>query len=186
MLGVSFSGELAYEIHVPNESLHAAYVALRKAGEAYGMMLFGSRAVESMRMEKGFLHWKSDILTEFDPFETGLERFVKLGKGDFIGKDALEKRMVAGQQHKLVTLIIDAKHAPAHGGASVRLDGRIIGTVTSGDWGHRVDKNLAYAFIKPELSQVGTTMTVDIIGEAFAAEVIESGPYDPEYSRIRS
>ena len=132
------------------------------------------------------MHWKSDILTEFDPFETGLERFVKLNKGDFIGKDALEKLMVAGQQHKLVTLVIDAKHAPAHGGASVRLDGRIIGTVTSGDWGHRVDKNLAYAFIEPEFSQVGTTMTVDIIGEAFTAEVIESGPYDPEYSRIRS
>ena len=186
VLGVSFSGELAYEIHISNESLHAAYVALRKAGEAYGMTLFGSRAVESMRMEKGFLHWKSDILTEFDPFETGLERFVKLNKGDFIGKDALEKRMVAGQQHKLVTLIIDAKHAPAHGGASVRLDRRIIGTVTSGDWGHRVDKNLAYAFIEPEFSQVGTTMAVDIIGEALAAEVIESGPYDPDYSRIRS
>jgi dimethylglycine dehydrogenase len=71
VLGVSFSGELAYEIHVPNESLHAAYVALRKAGEAYGMTLFGSRAVESMRMEKGFLHWKSDILTEFDPLKLG-------------------------------------------------------------------------------------------------------------------
>ena len=66
MLGVSFSGELAYEIHVPNNALYAAYLALRKAGEAHGLKLFGARAVESMRMEKGFMHWKADLLTEFD------------------------------------------------------------------------------------------------------------------------
>ena len=89
VMGVSFSGELAYEIHIPNESLHAAYLALRKAGEPHGLQLFGSRAVESMRLEKGFLHWKADILTEFDPFETGLDRFVNLEKGDFVGKSAL-------------------------------------------------------------------------------------------------
>ncbi|HAR51121.1 MAG TPA: FAD-dependent oxidoreductase, partial [Roseovarius nubinhibens] len=76
VMNVSFSGELAYEIHVPNASLYAAYQALRAAGEAHGLRLFGARAVESMRMEKGFLHWKADLLTEFDPFETGLDRFV--------------------------------------------------------------------------------------------------------------
>ena len=75
-MAVSFSGELAYEIHLPNNQLYAGYLALREAGEAHGLKLFGARAVESMRMEKGYLHWKSDILTEFDPFETGLERFV--------------------------------------------------------------------------------------------------------------
>ena len=68
-MSVSFSGELAYEVHVPNESLYAAYLALTEAGEEFGIKLFGSRAVESMRMEKGFLGWKSDLITEFDPFE---------------------------------------------------------------------------------------------------------------------
>ena len=71
VMGVSFSGELAYEIHVPNASLYAAYLALREAGEAHGLKLFGARAVNSMRMEKGFLHWKADLITEFDPFENG-------------------------------------------------------------------------------------------------------------------
>ena len=71
VMSVSFSGELAYEVHVPNESLYAAYLALTEAGEEFGIKLFGSRAVESMRMEKGFLGWKSDLITEFDPFETG-------------------------------------------------------------------------------------------------------------------
>ena len=185
MLGVSFSGELAYEIHIPNESLHAAYLALRKAGEAHGLRLFGSRAVESMRMEKGFLHWKADILTEFDPFETGLDRFVKLDK-DFIGKEALLKRKEAGPGRKLVSLAIDARHAPARGGASVRTGGKIIGTVSSADWGHRTGLNLAYAFMDPAFAAPGTEVSVDILGEAFAARIIESGPYDPDHSRMRA
>jgi dimethylglycine dehydrogenase len=162
VLGVSFSGELAYEIHVPNENLHAAYAALRTAGEPHGLQLFGSRAVESMRLEKGFLHWKADILTEFDPFETGLDRFVKLDKPDFIGKDALTKRHAAGPSRKLVTLTVDTKDAPAHGGASVGVEGRIIGTITSGDWGHRTGLNLAYAFVEPAYAVPDTDVTVDI------------------------
>ncbi|MEO0677156.1 MAG: glycine cleavage T C-terminal barrel domain-containing protein, partial [Pseudomonadota bacterium] len=184
VLGVSFSGELAYEIHVPNESLMAAYSALRQAGEAHGLRLFGSRAVESMRMEKGFLHWKSDILTEFDPFETGLDRFVKMEK-DFVGKGALEARMAAGPQKRLVTLALESQTAPAHGGASVR-NGKIVGTVTSADWGHRVGMNLAYAFVDPAHAEPETQLTVDVIGEAVPAQVIPMGPYDPSYSRMRA
>jgi dimethylglycine dehydrogenase len=186
VLGISFSGELAYEVHVPNESLQAAYVALRKAGEVHGLRLFGSRAIDSMRLEKGFLHWKTDILTEFDPFETGLDRFVKLDKSDFIGKAALLKRVEAGPQRRLVTLFVDTKNAPAHGGASVRADGRIVGTVTSGDWGHRTASNLAYAFMDPKFSTPETEVTVDVIGMPTLARVIESGPYDPDYDRMRA
>jgi len=78
VMAVSFSGERAYEIHVPSASLYAAYTALRDAGASHGFKLFGALAVESMRLEKGYLHWKTDILTEFDPFETGLQRFVKV------------------------------------------------------------------------------------------------------------
>ncbi|MEP2706872.1 MAG: FAD-dependent oxidoreductase [Roseibium sp.] len=186
VLAISFSGELAYEVHVPNENLHAAYVALRKAGEAHDLSLFGARAVDTMRLEKGFLHWKADILTEFDPFETGLDRFVKMDKPDFIGKAALLKRIKVGPQRRLVTLVVDTKEAPAHGGASVRASGRIVGTVTSGDWGHRTGLNLAYAFVKQGLATPETEMTVDIIGVPTLARVIESGPFDPNYDRMRA
>ncbi|MEM1342371.1 MAG: aminomethyltransferase family protein, partial [Pseudomonadota bacterium] len=186
VLGVSFSGELAYEIHVPNASLYAAYLALREAGEAHGLKLFGARAVESMRMEKGFLHWKSDLLTEFDPFETGLDRFVKLGKGDFVGKAALQQRHNIGPSKRLVTLKVAADHAPAHGGASL-MDGKtVVGTVTSGDWGHRVGLNLAYAFVKPELADVGQVMELDLCGDLVPTEVIAPSPYDPDFARLRS
>ena len=148
------------------------------------MKLFGSRAVESMRMEKGFLAWKSDLLTEFDPYETGLERFVNLSKDNFIGKKALQKRINNGLNQKLVCLQVACKHAPAYGGASLMEDGKVVGTITSGDWGHRVNLNLAYAFVNPEKSKEGTQMHLDLLGEVVEVEVIPFGPYDKTYSRI--
>ena len=185
VMGVSFSGELAYEIHIPNNQLYAAWLALRRAGEAHGLRLFGARAVESMRLEKGFLHWKSDLLTEFDPFETGLARFVTLDKPEFIGKPALETRRTQGPRKRLVTLDIDNSNAPAHPGASVMLNDRVVGTVTSGAWGHRTGKNLAYAFIAPDLAQPGTAIEIDIIGRLTPARVIPPSPYDPDMTRPR-
>ncbi|MBD8877188.1 GcvT family protein [Roseibium polysiphoniae] len=186
VLGVSFSGELAYEIHVPNENLAAAYTALRKAGEQHGLQLFGARAVDSMRLEKGFLHWKVDLLTEFDPFETGLDRFVTLDKGDFIGREALMQRIDAGPKRKLVTLAIDASDAPAHAGASVKTADGIVGTVTSAGWGHRTGLNLAYAFVTPSSSEEGQELTVDILGQSLPARVIAFAPYDPKHERMRA
>jgi dimethylglycine dehydrogenase len=186
VMGVSFSGELAYELHIPNASLYAAYLALRDAGNAHGLKLFGARAVDAMRMEKGFLHWKADLLTEFDPFETGLDRFVKIDKGDFIGKPALVARQAAGLRKKLVTLKIDATHAPAHGGGSLMQGDNVVGTITSGDWGHRVGMNLAYAFVNPQLAEIGTKMQLDLCGDLVGAQVITPSPYDPSYDRMRS
>ncbi len=186
VMGVSFSGELAYEIHIPNNQLYAAYLALRQAGEAHGLRLFGACAVESMRMEKGFLHWKSDLLTEFDPFETGLDRFVTMDKADFIGKAALEQRQQAGKRSQLVTLAIDSRTAPAHGGASVMRGNQVIGTVTSGEWGHRTGTNLAYAFVDTAHATTGEEYLIDIIGQMTAARIISSGPYDPDMLRMRS
>jgi dimethylglycine dehydrogenase len=186
VMGVSFSGELAYEIHVPNASLYAAWLALRKTGEAFGLKLFGARAVESMRMEKGFLHWKADIITEYDPFETGLERFVKLDKPDFIGREALLKRHAEGPRRKLVTLQLDATHAPAHPGASVMDEDEVVGTVTSGAWGHRTGLNLAYAIVSPALSAAGSATTVDVLGDLVSATVIPASLYDPDFARMRA
>ncbi|WP_422049415.1 GcvT family protein [Shimia sp.] len=185
-MSVSFSGELAYELHVPNNQLYAAYLALRKAGEAHGLSLFGSRAVEAMRLEKGYLHWKAEILTEFDPFEAGLARFVTLDKGAFVGRDALLARQAEGPQRRLVTLKIDTDALPARGGASLMVGGKIVGTVTSGAWGHRVGMNLAMAYVLPELAEVGTRMQADLCGGLFDAEVITPSPYDPELTKVRS
>ncbi|MEM7045697.1 MAG: FAD-dependent oxidoreductase [Pseudomonadota bacterium] len=185
VLSVSYSGELAYEIHVPNNQLYAAYLALRKAGEPHGLRLFGSRAIESMRIEKGYLHWKADILTEFDPFETGLARFVQLEKSDFIGKTALIKRQSEGMRRCLVTLKVHSDDRAAHGGASVMQESRVVGTVTSGDWGHRTGLNLAMAFVEPGFADVGTHLRIDMLGDLTDADIIAPCPYDPTFSRVK-
>ena len=186
VMAVSFSGELAYEIHVPNASLYGAYLALREAGEAYGLKLFGALAVDSMRMEKGYLHWKAEILTEFDPFETGLERFVDMGKPDFIGKDALSARQKKDLQKQLVTLRLESKIAAAHGGASLLDQGRVVGTVTSGAFGHRTGLNIAYAFVEPSYAAIGTSVEIDVLGEMVPAQVVEKTLYDAESLLVRS
>ena len=186
VMSVSFSGELAYEIHVPNAQLYAAYLALSEAGKAHGMRLFGARAVESMRLEKGYLHWKSDILTEFDPFETGLARFVDTEKPDFIGKAALQARQADGPKRKLVSLAVDSEDRPAHPGASVMHGDRVVGTITSGDWGHRVGQNLALGFVEPGCAKVGTALHLDLLGDRVDAQVIRGCPYDPEGLRVRA
>jgi dimethylglycine dehydrogenase len=183
-MSVSFSGELAYELHIPNEHLQLAYGILRQAGNAHGMTGFGLYAVESMRLEKGYRHWKADLITEFNPFETGLGRFVDMGK-DFVGKAALERMIESGERRQFVTMVIDTDHAPAHPGTSIRHEGRVIGTVTSAAWGHRVGRNIAMGFVDPEFAGVGTKLGVDITGEIFAAAIAEECLYDPANERVR-
>ena len=137
-----------------------------------------------MRIEKGFLDWKADLLTEFDPFETGLDRFVDLGK-DFVGCEALRARRQRGPKRKRVTLEVASAVAPAHGGASLMSGGAVVGTITSGDWGHRVGKNLAYGFVAPDYAMGGTALTLDLCGALVGATVIDDGPYDPAFSLLR-
>ena len=182
VMSVSFSGELAYEIHVPNAQLYAAYLALRRAGQAHGLRLFGSYAVDSMRLEKGYRHWKADLVTEFTPEESGLERFVKPDKPAFVGKAAL---LTARPKKAYVTLVLDCTHAPAHAGGSIVADGQVVGSVTSASWGHRIGKNLATGFIERRLAALGTRVAVEVIGQPVPAEVVFECLYDPENSLLR-
>ena len=185
IMGISFSGELAYEIHVPLDHLQTVYQTLRDAGDAFGLALFGARAIDSMRLEKGFLHWKGELITEYNPIETGLARFVHMGKGDFLGKQALAARQ-GRVRRNLVMLRLDCRHAPAHAGASVHVGDKVVGTVTSGDWGHRVAMNLAFAFIDKTALARKTAFAVDILGEMVSAEPIAPVPYDPDHTRMRA
>ncbi len=186
-MSVSFSGELAWEIHVPMAQAEAAYHALRAAGEPHGMAHFGLYATEAMRIEKGFRHWKSDLLTEFDPFESGLDRFVTLDKpADFPGKAALAARQNEPRRAAFVTLRINDDRAPAHPGDSVLSGEAVVGTVTSAAWGHRVGENLAMAFVKPGHAPNGVAiddlppLDVLVLGERRPARVVAPVRYDPE------
>ena len=184
-LRVSFSGELAYELHIPNEQLYLTWQLLQEAGKEFGLSKFGLYATESMRLEKGYLHWKADIIDEFNPLEAGLDRFVKMEK-DFVGKQALEAAMAKGPSKLLVSLEVDCAEASAHGGDPVFHNGKQVGVVTSGGFGHRINKNLAYAYVDPELASEGQALTCQVIGEDCAAVVAPRGLYDPQNLLVRS
>ena len=183
-MSVSFSGELAWELHVPNAQLRLVFDLVREAGRCHGMMPFGALAAESMRIEKGFRHWKADLVTEFDPFESGLDRFVRAGDG-YVGDAALAKRRRDGPRRAFVLLDVDADHAPVQPGASILRDGRVVGTVTSAAFGHRVGRNLAMGFVDPVCARDGEALAVDLLHETVPARVCDAAPYDPLFERVR-
>ena len=183
---VSFSGESAFELHVKNEYAVNCFDTLWDAGADLGIKPFGLYATESMRLEKGFRHWKGDLITEFDPYESNLARFVKMDKTDFLGKSALEAKSNAPPRRKFVTLTIDCAHASAHAGESLLIGDSLVGTITSAGYGYRVGANLAMAFVAPEQAEIGTRMEVSMLGERFGATVTEPCLYDPRHTRARA
>ncbi len=184
-MSVSFSGELAWEVHVPLEQSVRAFEIIWAAGQDHSMKPFGLRATESMRIEKGYRHWKADLITEFNPMESGLERFVDLDK-DFIGKEALVRMHNEGLRRRFVTLELDCDIAVAHPGDSVLCNGAISGTVTSAAWGYRTGKNLAMAFVDPASAQATDDLGIDVLGQVSPARVVDACQYDPNNERVRS
>ncbi|MEM9733836.1 MAG: FAD-dependent oxidoreductase [Pseudomonadota bacterium] len=182
-MAVSFSGELAFELHIPNEQLKLAYETLWAAGQAFNIKPFGAHATESMRMEKGYRHWKADLITEFNPLESGLHRFVRWDK-DYVGKQALEA-MKDEDRRRFVALEVESDGAPAHPGDSILAHGNVVGTVTSADWGHRVGKNLAFGFVDPGAADAEGGLEVQTAIGLVAAKHTAFGLYDPDNLRIR-
>jgi len=185
-MSVSFSGELAYELHVPNEQLYLVYKILSEAGREFGLIDFGLYATESMRLEKGYRHWKADLIVEHNPVESGLARFVNLDKPEFVGKAALLEQIERGPRKSFVNMIVDCDIAPAHGGDGVYRGEHQVGSVTSAGYGHRVNKNLAFAFVEPDAATIGCELEIEILGERYPARVCEECLYDPANERVRS
>ncbi len=184
-MSVSFSGELAWELHVANDDLIEVHAAIEDAGATFDLGRFGLYATESMRIEKGYRHWKADLITEFDPLESNLGRFLRLDH-DFPGRDALEAKEGQPLRRTFVTLEINSTTGPAHSGDSLHDGDRVVGTVTSAAYGHRVQKNLAMGFIDPAYGAIGTELGVDVVGERAAARVTDDCLYDTRNERIRA
>jgi dimethylglycine dehydrogenase len=185
-LRVSYVGELGFELHHPVEHGAKLYQRLRETGEPLGLVDFGYRALDSLRLEKAYRLWGADMSADWTPLEAGLERFVAFDKGDFVGRDALVRQRDEGVRRTLACLTVETEDADPHGNEPVRADGTSIGYVAAGGYGHVVEQGIALAYLPVEQAGSGTRLTVDILGEARPAVVVPQPIYDPENLRLLS
>lgn len=185
-LRVSYVGELGWEIYVPTEYGLGVWDALWEAGQPFGMIAGGGGAFESLRLEKGYRLWGTDIHTEYTPYEAGLGWAVKLSKGDFLGREALVRSLEAGIERRLCCLtLVDPNHVVM--GKEPILDGeRVLGYVTSANVGYTVGKSIAYGYLPTEYATAGTEVTIEYFGRRYEAVVAEEPLYDPSHVKLRS
>jgi dimethylglycine dehydrogenase len=175
---VSYTGELGWELHMSMEHLDDVYHALWHVGEEFGVADYGSYAMNSMRMEKMF-KGAHELTTEVTLPEADVMRFVKLDK-EFIGKPATERSAAGALPWRCIYLEIDANDADCSGSEAVFLDGRKVGAISSGAYGHRSAKSLAFAYVDPAVSKPGTKLEVLILGERRSANILDRPVYDPD------
>jgi dimethylglycine dehydrogenase len=185
-LRVNFVGELGWELHHPLPYQNAIWDALIEAGAEFDISPFGIRAMDSLRIEKSYRYWRSDLTTECSAFEAGLDRFVQLNKGPFPGREALIAQQQAGVPQRFVTLEVTVGDADPFGNEPVYSGGRMVGRTTSGAYGYTLGKSMALAYVKTAHAAPGTALEVEILGERFPAKIIEESPWDPENARLRA
>ena len=186
-LRVNFIGELGWELHFPIEYANGLFEALFAAGRDCGIGMVGMRAMESLRVEKSYRMWGSDLTPDYTPFEAGLDRFVRMEKGDFTGKAALARQLETGVPHRFVTLEVKGvTDADPLGNEPLYAGGALVGRATAGCYGHVLGKSLALAYVKPEYAEAGAEMEIEILGEKRSATVVGESPYDPENRRLRN
>ncbi|HZT18212.1 MAG TPA: aminomethyltransferase family protein, partial [Dongiaceae bacterium] len=184
---VTYTGDLGYEIWVRPEYQRRLYQEIMDKGRAFGIVNFGMRALLSLRLEKSFPTWYRELRPIYGPFEAGLDRFVDLGKNDFIGREAAAKEKAEGGKLRRVSLIVEATDADVLGDEPIWHAGKVIGWVTSGGYAHYVDKSLAQGYVPKELAGdiAPGAFEIEIIGERRPATIITEPLFDPEGARMR-
>jgi dimethylglycine dehydrogenase len=187
-LRVNFVGALGWELHFPIEYAHHLFDALFEAGQDCGIGMVGMRAMESLRLEKSYRMWGSDMTPDYTPFEAGLDRSVRMKKGHFIGRDALEKQLATGIPNRFVTLEVHGVTDADPLGNEPLFDrgGRIIGRATSGYYGHCLRKSLAIGYVRADYAAVGMELGIEILGDRKEATVLPESPYDPDNVELRA
>ncbi len=186
-LRVTYVGELGWELYCPIEFGVQLWDALWEAGRAHGMVAAGYRAIDSMRLEKGYRVWSTDITPEDNPYEAGLGFAVRLRKPvDFTGKEALIRAREQGISRKLCPILLDDPEWIALGGEPVRTDREPVGRVTSGGYGYTIDRSIAYAYLPAERAVAGTAVEVEVFGRWIPGSVAPEPLFDPTGSRIKA
>jgi 4-methylaminobutanoate oxidase (formaldehyde-forming) len=182
-LRVTYVGELGWELYCRSEFGLALWDTIWEAGRDHWLVAGGYRAIDSLRLEKGYRVWGADITPEDTPFEAGLGFAVKLDKEDFVGREALA---AAGEpERRLRCLTLADPRATALGSEPVRVGDDLVGRVTSGGYGYTVGSSIAYAYLPAE-HEVGTEVAVEIFGEWVPGLVRDEPLFDPKGERIRT
>ena len=186
-LRVNFVGEQGWELHHPIEMQNTIFDLLLEAGAAFDLKPFGIRAMDSLRLEKSYRLIPRELSIEYGALESGLDRFVRLDKEAFIGRDAVLKAQASDPNWRFVTMEVhDIKDADARGSEPLYKDGDMIGRATSGGYGWRLGKSLALAMVRPEFGDIDTELEISILGQRHKATVIPEVPFDPTNERLRA
>lgn len=186
-LRINYAGELGWELHAPMEYLTGIHQALSSAGASFGLQYFGLYALDSLRIDKGYRGWKTDLETGFTPLEASLDRFVDLSKPDFVGRQALVAQKAAGISRRLVPLTLEEPgEADAPYCSSILRGSQVVGIATSGVWSHTLQRSVILAYVASDFAVAGTRLSVNILGELCNATVVSEPLFDPSNSRLRS
>jgi aminomethyltransferase len=178
-----YTGEDGFELYAPAASTAKLWDALLDAGQAHGVVPVGLGARDTLRLEMRYALYGNDIDESTSPIEAGLGWVVKPAKGDFIGRDEIEKVRAAGPKRRLVGLEMGDRAAARHG-FPVLHGGRSVGTVTSGSYGPSVDRTIALAYVETPLAAVGTELAVEIRGQGRPARVVKTPFYTPRVKKL--
>jgi glycine cleavage system aminomethyltransferase T/glycine/D-amino acid oxidase-like deaminating enzyme len=182
---VTFVGELGWELYASTEYAATLWETVWDAGREHGLVAGGYRAIESMRLEKGYRVWGTDLTAETTPYEAGLGFCVKLDKpGGFLGRDALLAARAEGLTRRLRAIVLEDPRRVVLGSEPVRIDGEVAGRVTSGGYGYSVGASIAYALV-PIDAKPGTPVEIDLFGEWVPGEVVAEPLFDPGGARVR-
>ncbi|MBI2780726.1 MAG: FAD-dependent oxidoreductase [Chloroflexi bacterium] len=185
---LSYAGELGWELTVLPGQAARVWDSLLVAGSAFGIEPIGYRALESLRLEKGYRYFGAELTPRETPFEAGLDRFVRLGKGDFVGRDALLARLNAesiGPARRLRTLLIGGDDwAPIYGGEAVRINGEVVGRLGSAAFGYTVGRTVGTTYLPASIAEAAT-IEVDVFAGRVAGEVAPDVLWDPAGARMR-
>ncbi len=184
---VSYVGELGWELYIPNHRALQVWDILFEAGREFDMEVGGYKVLDSLRLEKGYRYYTTDVTPLETPYEAGLGFCVHLDKGDFIGRDALIEKKQNGFDTKLCTLVLDGEEfTQIYGGEAVYNDDKVITRVRSGGYGYTIKKNILYAYLPLELAKAGTHVKVELIEGWYIAEVATSVLYDPKGEKLKA
>ena len=188
IIRVSYAGELGWEIHVPIEYALQTYRAIERAGDSHDLRDFGMLALDSMRLEKGYRAWKSDLSSDFTVLQSGLDRWVALDKPDFVGRDALHAEHARGSDKAFVTMTVETGPGEPVGLSTVfNGDGSACGLVLSGGYGHRTGTTIALSILDADKADPDGTFAIETVGERHAAKIHPTAAiYDPDNARLKS